>query len=750
MIVLQNISKYYYSESGVTQALRKINMEFSEREFVAITGESGSGKSTLLNIISGLDVFDDGEMYFRGEPTFQYDDRDWERYRRDRIGFVFQDYNLIGHYSVMDNIVSALMIQGLSRKQAQRKGIDYLEQVGLKEYAEQRASQLSSGQKQRLSIARALAKEPEVIVADEPTGNLDSETGIQIVQLLKKVSEEKLVIMVTHNYEQAEPYVTRRIRLHDGEVVNDISEGTEEQKNQEEAAEADREKEPGEGKRNHMLLFFAWKNICTQRARSLLYCSFLLLVAAVSFLFLGELYLNKDDRFTRKYNNEAYYHKDDTRLSVRYPDKREINEEDLKQIKGIKYVKKVDLCDYINDVNYYMEEGKDYEFVYADQIEGEEQDTVSFLEEDKFAMSSAVIDQSDLKAGHMPESRNEIVLYSDNEKDLDTEKTIYFSNPNLWGGGQYYYRTFTVAGLLKEKTEQVYFSPDYCYMLTSALWGGSVQLDFFYDPMIQVYYGELNLFPVIGEDLQGNEVRVSDNQSVPYMPLPQGGGLKLGKNEDVFPGQGRVSVFDSQKDEMNQIEVEITSDLSDNSGQIIELSESLFHKLFQEKYDQASVYITDYAKTDKVIHELNKMGYDAISTFQVGATTYVWDKVMQRLVTIGIALVVLISVFIFQLLLGSSLMKLKKNDYRVFRSMGMSVGSLCRLGYFEMGIYCLFALAVTGGLMLGLGAAGVGLIQDILNYYDWKGTVIFLLYNGLSMACMVGFFNRNIRRKVMA
>ena len=187
MIVLQNISKYYYTDTSVTQALRKVNLTFRVGEFVAITGESGSGKSTLINVISGMDTFDDGEMYYNGEPTFAYDAADWEKFRREKIGFVFQNYSLIGHYTALQNITSTLLIMGKAGDSAEEKAKQYLKKVGLQGLEDQLASELSSGQKQRLSIARALAKETEIIVADEPTGNLDSETGKQIVELLKEV-----------------------------------------------------------------------------------------------------------------------------------------------------------------------------------------------------------------------------------------------------------------------------------------------------------------------------------------------------------------------------------------------------------------------------------------------------------------------------------------------------------------------------------------------------------------------------------
>ncbi|MDE6567499.1 MAG: ATP-binding cassette domain-containing protein, partial [Lachnospiraceae bacterium] len=160
-IRLQNVSKYYYSETFITQALRKIDLRFEMNEFVAITGESGSGKSTLLKIISGMDGFDEGEFYIDDQPTSQYDDDDWERYRREKIGYIFQDYSLIGHYSARDNIVSALLIMGWERQEAIWKADRYLQRVGLAGLEEQKASKLSSGQKQRLSIARAVARGAE-------------------------------------------------------------------------------------------------------------------------------------------------------------------------------------------------------------------------------------------------------------------------------------------------------------------------------------------------------------------------------------------------------------------------------------------------------------------------------------------------------------------------------------------------------------------------------------------------------------
>ncbi|MDD4388483.1 MAG: ABC transporter ATP-binding protein [Bacilli bacterium] len=223
MIKLENIAKYYHNEGIVTLGLRNINLEFEIGEFVAITGESGSGKTTLLNVISGVDSYEDGEMFIAERETSHYDSKDWEEYRRDKIGFVFQNYNLIDSFTVLKNIEVALVVQGLDRKTRRRRARDIIKRVGLESHIHHRAAKLSGGQKQRLAIARALAKETSIIVADEPTGNLDKKSGEEIIQLLHEISSDRLVLIVTHNFEAVAPYVTRNIRLFDAEVVEDVT-----------------------------------------------------------------------------------------------------------------------------------------------------------------------------------------------------------------------------------------------------------------------------------------------------------------------------------------------------------------------------------------------------------------------------------------------------------------------------------------------------------------------------------------------
>ena len=221
MIRLKKVSKFYYSKGVIATGFSKVNVDFTIGEFVAITGESGSGKSTLINVISGLETYEEGEMYVRGKETSHYLEKDWEIYRRNYIGNIYQNFNLINSYTVYQNIELILSLNGTNKKTRKAKVLDLIKKVGLTRYKNTKVSKLSGGQKQKVAIARALAKDVPIIVADEPTGNLDKASAENIIKLLYEISKEKLVIIVTHNYEQVEKYVTRKITMHDGKILED-------------------------------------------------------------------------------------------------------------------------------------------------------------------------------------------------------------------------------------------------------------------------------------------------------------------------------------------------------------------------------------------------------------------------------------------------------------------------------------------------------------------------------------------------
>ena len=221
MLELKEIKKHYDLGEVRQQVLKGINIKFRKNEFASILGASGSGKTTLLNIIGGLDKYDSGDLLIEGVSTKQYKDRDWDSYRNHRVGFIFQSYNLISHQSVLANVEMALTLSGVGKFARKKRAIDALTKVGLEDHIHKKPSQLSGGQMQRVAIARALVNNPEIILADEPTGALDSETSVQIMDLLKEIAKDKLVIMVTHNPELAKEYSTRIIELKDGLILND-------------------------------------------------------------------------------------------------------------------------------------------------------------------------------------------------------------------------------------------------------------------------------------------------------------------------------------------------------------------------------------------------------------------------------------------------------------------------------------------------------------------------------------------------
>ena len=265
MLELKEIVKAYQTANLVQVALNKVSVAFRDNEFVAVLGQSGSGKTTMLNVIGGLDRFQSGDLVIDGISTKDYKARDWDAYRNNRIGFVFQAYNLIPHQSVLANVELALTLSGVSRSERRRRALDALERVGLKEHVNKKPSQMSGGQMQRVAIARALINDPEILLADEPTGALDSKTSVQVMDLLRDVARDRLVIMVTHNPELAHQYATRIVELADGCVVADSDPFVPEAKDRREAKAARR---TSMGFLTAMSLSF--NNLMTKKGRTLM------------------------------------------------------------------------------------------------------------------------------------------------------------------------------------------------------------------------------------------------------------------------------------------------------------------------------------------------------------------------------------------------------------------------------------------------------------------------------------------------
>lgn len=787
-IKLQNISKYYYSETAVTQALQGINLEFRMGEFVAITGESGSGKSTLLRIISGMDTFDDGELYVDGQPTFQYDEDDWEEYRRTKIGFVFQDYSLIGHYTAKENIVSALLIMGVPEKEAGDKAIHYLERVGLSAQRDQRASKLSSGQKQRLSIARALAKNTDIIVADEPTGNLDSETGAQIVKLLRDLSQDHLVIMVTHNYEQVEKYVTRKVRLHDGSLILDVSENvdTDQKSEVSENTDTDQKSEVSENMDTDQKLemsenvdnnekttagkksesneerlhdrtigrIFVRMNAVRQPEKIALFMGFFLAAAIVSFLFIGQLLMNADDIYTKKYSATSFARKDDKRISIRRKDQKFMTKKDIDQLTKMKHVVSVDQYDIVNDVNYYFEEGKDYRQEYgynrmSTSNEGELYDSqnVEYVKKDQYMRSSSCLKKSDLAKGSLPKKIDEVVLYDRGKYKVGDTITFFYTSDVLWSSTEnYIQRKMKVSGLLKNKDKQVYFSPEICTMLQSTVTGGKVFYEYAYNQKLGKYQGQATLWPIVGDIVKkDNELCVSGAYEAAVYRAEDNDLNLLGQS-----GLLHIDQYDKdmKSKDVKQIEnVETGEKINGCGANFAEVSQNIYEKYYRTDSRQASVYITSYAKMDHVLKALDKAGYEAVSTLRFGADEYDSDLVQERLRTIGIAVAILLVMMAAEILILRSIFKIQIKDQKILKFMGMSTKLIGKINYMEMRRYSITAIIVVAVVMNVVGIF-VPALRAMLYYYEWPGYLAYFMYNYVAAMVMVAAFNHLLKGKV--
>ena len=352
MLRLKNVSKFYYNKGVVATGFNKINLNLNIGEFVVITGESGSGKSTLLNVISGLDTYEEGEMYINGEETSYYSDNDFEEYRKKYIANIFQNFNLVNSYTVYQNIELIYLVNSLDKTNMQENINDLIDKVGLTKYRNTKAAKLSGGQKQRVAIARALAKNTPIIVADEPTGNLDSKSAKEIIELLYSLSKDKLVIVVTHNYEQVEKYATRRIKMYDGRVLEDITFNHIDKDNE--------YKETNFGvltlKDKFKLAFRNTFNVIPKFLLLLIVYSFLTLAVISSYSSLKKSeYEDSKLGFNRFFNDLT-----DTRIVIKKKDLSKISNDDYDKLQNISNVDYIIKKDILLDSNFSLSDDKVY------------------------------------------------------------------------------------------------------------------------------------------------------------------------------------------------------------------------------------------------------------------------------------------------------------------------------------------------------------------------------------------------------
>lgn len=441
MLELKDIKKSYTTGTFTQHALKGVNLKFRKSEFVAILGPSGSGKTTMLNIIGGLDRYDSGDLVINGKSTTKFKSTDWDSYRNNCIGFIFQSYNLISHISVLDNVEMGMTLSGISQKRRRKKALEVLEKVGLKDHAHKKPNQLSGGQMQRVAIARALANNPDIILADEPTGALDTQTSVQIMELIKEIAKDKLVIMVTHNPELAQNYATRIVEFIDGELLNDSNPITED----EQVNEKFKIKKTAMNFKTALKLSF--NNIKTKKGRTLLtsFASSIGIIGIALILALSNGFDIQIDNFERDtlsnmpivISTEAIKMdgvKIEEEKREKYPKKEVVYPAESQMDKMshqnkltdtyINYIKKIDknlvsglVYSRATNLNVIVKTSDTYKPLNLDN-----NNFVTIPEKMDYSFSGSVIDNYyDIIYGKIPEEKDELLLIVDNKNQLDTK-----------------------------------------------------------------------------------------------------------------------------------------------------------------------------------------------------------------------------------------------------------------------------------------------------------------------------------------
>lgn len=644
MLKLKNLSKFYYSKGIIASGLNRVNLELHPGEFVVITGESGSGKSTLINVISGLDSYEEGEMYIDGSETSHYTVNDFENYRRKYIANIFQSFNLVSSYTVFQNVELVLLVEGRRKSDVKEKVSAIIEKVGLTEFANTKVSKLSGGQKQRVAIARALAKETPIIVADEPTGNLDSKSALGIVQLLKDVAEDHLVIVVTHNYDQFEDCASRRIKLSDGRIIEDEVITPRRDEHKIDAVET----KP---------MTWANKFILGIRNTFNIFPKFLLLLLV--FLFLSASVIMQyagikanNDAFEGFGTNMFFRNSSDRRVVVKHSDNSPMTEEDYTKLQNTPHYKTLFKDDIILDVSFYsFDDSSD-----AAAISESEAQYNVYMEAHPAPMSEM---PKKLIAGEKPKADNEAVigLYS-MTMDEDALKGQVGKEVKLSddAGEEYSVKVTGVYFIDKQKTN------------TSA-----VEIDF--EGVGKIFLSDSILSKARAskiDSISKTEVLINGKK---YPLGADGGQFNVYPNANVAKGYAVVpeevdALYESGSSRWKQLVYNVKNiyfrdtttvvsvatytknnyknllgidkHFEDISGNIY-INDEEYNSLFMKENYQSTVYIDERKNADEAVSWLKKNGYTVVSLAK--AKTQFIDTDILNIVTVPLNVAIVVGIF---------------------------------------------------------------------------------------------------------
>lgn len=652
LLKLKKLSKYYYQKGIVASGITNINLEFKQGEFVVITGESGSGKSTLLNVISGLDSYEEGEMYINGEETSHYREVDFHEYRKKYVSNIFQAFNLVNSYTVYQNIELVLLLNGFKRKEVKTKVLNLIDEVNMTKYKNTKVSKLSGGQKQRVAIARALAKDTPIIVCDEPTGNLDSKSAKEVLKLLKKLSQDKLVIMVTHNFDDVREYATRVITMHDGKVLSD-----------KEVVKVDNVKyELDDSVRKIKPISMLRLGI---RNTFNVIPKFLLILAVFLFVSLSLMseYLTmkvNQDEFSESGINYFFQDISQERIVINKKDKSIITDSDYDAISKLNNVDYIVKNDIILD-NYIWANGVDKDSI---SINGK----MKRLENYEF-------DKVDI--GRLPESDNEVIVYSNkddyylgenNAKEVLNKEFKIEDNPNLivkLVGIKY----LDEIKLTFDNT--VYLSDNiinkYMYSINSR-----------YSEMTIMFNGSYITYSVMPSNKvpSGNAIIPSEITYTCKNYTCKGYDLKVNIKNIYYEDNLNLKVSNYYTDKTINNLTGYSYDMYNGN---IFVNENDYNNLFNKDNYQVSVFAKDKEQIDDLEKELQNLGYN---TLQIRKTLHNDMEefvrvfmIIKMITTIGLVVTLFfISYFVIKLILKS-----RNTYYTTLRILGANSSHLKKM-----------------------------------------------------------------------
>ena len=738
-IELKKVSKYYAGEDSVSMGFSRIDLNLDIGEFVAITGESGSGKSTLLNVISGLDTYEEGEMFVCGEDTTAYGTEEYETYRKTYIGNIFQDFNLINSYTVYQNIEVVMLLNGKKRSECRSRILELIDLVGLGEYRRTKVSKLSGGQKQRVAIARALAKDAPIIVADEPTGNLDSASADIVMETLCKVSKDKLVVIVTHNYEQAEPYVTRKLTMHDGKIIEDkkIAEPRlteEEYLADTTGAELGGEERPGRAARAGGRASRAsiekpkkmrWTSEILLGVRNTfnLPTKFILLFIVyffVSTAVLSQYATTKNSMHESDLlgSNEYFINASSDRIIVKKDDESSFGEADFEKVRNTPNIKSIVKNDLAVDSGVSFTMGDFY-------IEGP-------------VMPTDQISEKDITYGHMPENDYEVVIKLDptsdalvsvsNNSDAYIEQSIKMQDTSQMQTYSFK-EPITVAGIIID--DNIDEDSDYSLYGYSTIYASdTVSNELMISMMASMSKAELNFngTKVMSEneravysapDIPEGKVYILEDQSYYYKDQEAvGKDFSLKVTNRFFESKGDYKVAQMITEKNCESLLNIPRDEYDMYYNCVFINDKDFRKLFDKGYYQISAYMENEQDSEDTLKALNDQGFTTLAIKDSLTDSTGGFNVVISLMTYGRLLLEFIILFFIAYAVIKLIMRSRNQYYSTLRILGATKKNTDNILKVELVLMMIIAYAVDMAFvaLVKLGYIRIKEVSKLLYY----------------------------------